>query len=576
MNPERENKRSLVARENAPLVVGQELASCPPAHELASCSAVSPSGYTERPWTQAILRHRWLILQVVLAGVAVGALFSIWARPLYRSSAIVVVEPSSTRAGFPAKGWLILLKSRENATQAAASIKEQAGLAISPEEIRQSLRPRITRPTGEIEIAAVHEDPRRAMLIANGTAEAFRRRWQALTRQEMDAAASYFAADLKDAREEFIAAEKALHGFATERSIGAGELGWTPEMARLTRLAEAAATIYSGALEQTQKAKLEVLAQKQRLSIAGQAEFPNTPFRPQVGLNLMGGALGGLFLGLALALGLQTTDRRIRSSREAAATVGAPILGMIRKCKPAAIQPAILLVGGLAHPQELAKPDLSLPIMEDYRSLASNVKMVFEPTNGAAPALLLVSARRKEGRSSVLLNLGAALADSGKRTLLVEADLRAPVLAANLGLNESPGLSDILLGYCGPEEALWPTRIEGLTLLPAGRHAEDPIGVFDRAKMGEVLRELRGHAEIVLLDSPALGECGDALLISPHCDGVLLVWEPSDTSRQEVQQACQLLAAAGAWPSGLICNKVGAGWIKPSTYRYYFCHLPPA
>ena len=100
------------------------------------------------------------------------------------------------------------------------------------------------------------------------------------------------------------------------------------------------------------------------------------------------------------------------------------------------------------------------------------------------------------------------------------------------------------------------------------------MGLFDGGQMGRVLEELCRHAEMVLLDSPALGEHGDALLTGSRCDGVLLVWEPASASRQQVQQACRLLAASGVRPSGVICNKVAAGWADPAAYRYYYCYLP--
>jgi len=549
----------------------------PPSQSALAAPPVLPPGSdlsgNSRPiWLRSILRHRWLILQVTLLGVAAGALLSIWARPLYKSTSAILVERAG---GFSTRTWLALLKSRENSAQAAALVKERAGLSIPAQEIRQSLRPRIMRGEGGIEIVALHENPGRAMLIADAVADAFVQGRQTHLRQEMEKAAGYLARDLKEAREEFVEAEKALYKF--EMAVSAGGSRWTPETARLTRLAESAAKIYSGALERVQQAKLDVLVQRERLTIGERASFPARPIRPRVGLNILCGGLEGLLLGLAWAFGLKSAKGRIKSAQEAAETVRAPLLAMIRKCKGATAHPLLLArhgSGGPAPSGKLAQMDSEVPAMQDFRTFASNVKMVFRAVDGGAPVLLLVSACRKEGRSSALLNLGAALAQSGKRTTLVEADLRNPALARALGLDQGAGLSDVLSGGCGLEEALWPTPTEGLTLLPAGGRAEDPVNLLDNGRIGKVLQELRQRAEIVLLDSPALDECGDALLIAGHCDGVLLVWEPAIASRQQVQQACQFLATAGVWPSGVVCNKLDTGWRNPAAYRYYYCYLP--
>jgi capsular exopolysaccharide synthesis family protein len=265
-------------------------------------------------------------------------------------------------------------------------------------------------------------------------------------------------------------------------------------------------------------------------------------------------------LALALALGLllaaiagpgaafiaENLSRRFRSGDEIEASVGAPVLT------------AVPIVEGT--PSGTLFNSRS-PAQEAFRRLRTTLlRRAAEQTGGLDEGLtlLITSAHPGEGKSTVAANLGRSLAQTGRSTLLVDADLRMPVLHRFFGVESERGLSDILRGMPAGESSDWPdlvqpTGVPGLLLLPAGAPVDDAPMLLGSPSAARLFAELGERFDHVVVDSPAVLAVTDALVLTRHVDLALLV-AGSNVQRDALRLARQELTRVGATLLGVVVN----------------------
>lgn len=190
----------------------------------------------------------------------------------------------------------------------------------------------------------------------------------------------------------------------------------------------------------------------------------------------------------------------------------------------------------------------------------------------------------EEGKTTITVNLGVALARKGLRVILVDGDLRRPQLHDMLGIDNSTGLSTILEGrsqameslseiadepapQAGPEAFLKPTTVENLKVLPSGPTPHDPITLLESQRMKDLVEELRGMADFVLIDTPPIFHVGDVLTLTPLVDANLFVVGAFEVKQHEVTWAKHLLSNVGANILGAFLNKEV---IESKSYYYYY------
>ena len=356
------------------------------------------------------------------------------------------------------------------------------------------------------------------------------------------------------------ARREALEGMSTQQkaslaTIPADEL----ELARLSRAGDTAAKIYTSLLERSQEAKINQVMEVGNVELAEAAILPTTPIKPRKTLNLTFGLLCGLLLGLAAAFLLEFMDDSVKDATEATRWAQAPLLGIIPRTE--------------GDSKLIAISNPKSPITEAYRTLRSNV--VFTGVGVKVPAVLVTSPGVGEGKSSTAANLAVTMAQTGKRVILVDTDLRRPVLHKFFQLQAGPGLTDVILGNCQLEEALYPTEVQGLRVMPCGPLPPNPAELIDSQHMAEIIEELKTRADIIFFDSPPLVPVTDAVLLSTYCDKVLMVCGSGETSRQAMARARQLLDQARAPVAGVVLNKLDPGRhgrYYDSYYYYYYYH----
>ncbi len=182
-------------------------------------------------------------------------------------------------------------------------------------------------------------------------------------------------------------------------------------------------------------------------------------------------------------------------------------------------------------------------------------------------AILITSAGPQEGKSTLAGHLAVSLAAAGRRTLLIDADLRRPALHAAFGCRAAPGLSDLLLSRGDSVEAIQPTSAPGLFLLPAGNSNRAVPDLLAQGRLEAVLQPLRAEFDTILIDTSPLLAVNDALLMSQHVDAVILSVRPNRSQTPLVHEACERLRALDIPVLGTVLNGERAGQ-RDLLYRY--------
>jgi capsular exopolysaccharide synthesis family protein len=175
-----------------------------------------------------------------------------------------------------------------------------------------------------------------------------------------------------------------------------------------------------------------------------------------------------------------------------------------------------------------------------------------------------------EGKTTLVNLLGRALADCGKRTLLVESDMRRPLLSRDLGIDNSGGLSLFLSGHISPLPKIQKTNHAGLFAVAAGPKAPNPLNLLNSKRMEDFIKEMTHSYQYVLLDAPPLLAVADARILCSKVDGVVLVVKAEHTPKYLIHRARTLLESSGANILGLALNQTSKSSFESSYYRHYY------
>lgn len=182
-------------------------------------------------------------------------------------------------------------------------------------------------------------------------------------------------------------------------------------------------------------------------------------------------------------------------------------------------------------------------------------------------SVAVTSAEMSVGKSTIGICLGFAMAETGKRVLLIDNDFRDPQVAMRLKVRSTYTLSDLLAGKVPAVNACVPTREENLYVLDLGnRRLNNPVEVMSSAKYKAMIQQLGEYFDFVIIDTPPIGMFIDAALASQMVDGVLFVINSGKTSSREVKEALSQLEKANARVLGAVINNVHR---TNSNYYYY-------
>ena len=323
--------------------------------------------------------------------------------------------------------------------------------------------------------------------------------------------------------------------------------------------------------------RLQTLAAfAQPVAITERATVPTSPSSPKTVRNTLLGALVGLTIALLAAFGRDALDRRIRRPKDVQEQLGLPLLTQVRET---ALGRAGSAVNG--------KTALEEEDLESVRIMRTNLAFL---NDQEAPlrSVLVTSALPEEGKTTIAAGLAWVSATSGRRTLLLECDLRRPDLAKRLGANRGPGLTDYLAGAAEAGDVFQPVDIgaprvaaangdgEGgppgaLTLVTAGSM---PGGgdVLGSERFRDFLAVTSRSYDLVVLDSCPLLPVVDTLELVPRVDGIVLCVRVGQTTREQAGSALQALHRFPRKPTGLVVTGVRPGLDENYGYSYSYTH----
>ncbi|QZY28771.1 polysaccharide biosynthesis tyrosine autokinase [Nocardioides coralli] len=322
------------------------------------------------------------------------------------------------------------------------------------------------------------------------------------------------------------------------------EISFTHPDAEVAR--DVAATYATGMREIV--ADLETPAGKDRApinaSMYGYPQVPDSPVSPQPVRNLGLAVVLGLMLGVGLAVSRELLDTSVSSPEDVRTVTEAPILGNLHT-DPKAVS---------EHPASVLKA--ATPWSEAFRVLRTNMQYVEVDHNKRV--FVVTSALPGEGKSTTAVNLAVTLALAKQRVVLVECDLRRPMVAKRLKLDDAVGTTSVLIGQVSIDDALQPYRSTGLSVLTSGPIPPNPSELLQSVAMEKLLGDLRDRFDVVILDAPPLLPVTDSALLSAQADGAIVVVRHGKTTRDQLDHALDRVEAVDAKTAGIVMNLIPA------------------
>jgi capsular exopolysaccharide synthesis family protein len=327
--------------------------------------------------------------------------------------------------------------------------------------------------------------------------------------------------------------------------------------------------LYDSMLQHVKEAGIASALHASNVRVIDAATPPLRPYKPNLFFNALLGLFGGGLLGIALTVLRERADRSIRTPGEAALYLDVPELGVIPS-RAAVHSRKFAYYGnfrgaGVKAEKEDRKSPVELAtwkrppsvLADSFRSTLASILYMGE--NGDRPRVIaLTSANPQEGKTTVASNLALALAEIGRRVLLIDGDLRRPRLHEVFKVSNSWGLSDLLSGIKPPEgsEAMvFATGYGELYVLPAGTAAGSISCLLHSPRTLELLQRMRKEFDMVLIDTPPMLQMPDARVLGRLVDGVILVVRAAETTKETAAIASQRLADDGTRVLGTVLNE---------------------
>jgi succinoglycan biosynthesis transport protein ExoP len=376
-------------------------------------------------------------------------------------------------------------------------------------------------------------------------------------------------------KNEFVDAQRRenllTRNYNAQTGVMAKQADKVAQYSMLKREVDTTRALYDSMLQKVTEAGLASAMRASDIHVVEQATPPNFPFKPNMYLNTAFGLVSGLCIGMGFVIQRARSDRGIQEPGDTTLHLNVPELGVIPASSKDNIRVPRLLRGKSGAqtadvngtgPERLElttwQQQLSV-IAESFRLTLTSI--LFSGQNGSRPrVIVLSSANPREGKTTVVSNLGIALAQANQRVLLVDGDMRRPRLHDIFGVDNHDGLGDVLCGK-SPLSVL-ETKIPNLFLLPSG-HSDD-AGLLFKPELRALLRRLKAEFDMILIDTPPMLQMPDARLFGRHADAVILV-VAQHTARDAVQMACQRLNEDGSVLLGTILNNWNP---KHSTHPY--------
>lgn len=368
------------------------------------------------------------------------------------------------------------------------------------------------------------------------------------------------------------------------------------ELARLERNVKVNTDVYSLLEKSYQESLIKEAEKVEDVQIVRPALEPTAPVNPPKTAATAGiGTVLGLILGLVFAFLIETFDTSIGTIEEVENYLGAPVLGVI----PQITQKDLKATLSEKYPGKLDEvtservsrlvshfsPQSTLA--ESYRSLRTNLNFACRDDN--IKTVVFTSATPREGKTTSIVNLSITIAQTGQRVLLVEADLRKPVIANMFGIDQTPGLTDalmgshdweksvktiadIMMGKLNIDEVLETPGMDNLHIMTSGTVPPNPAELISSKSIDDFIAWAKSNYDFVMIDAPPILAATDAALLGSKVDATIIVYRVGKIARVTLRRAKSQLENVKARILGVVLNGIKADISADFTdydYKYY-------
>jgi len=489
-----------------------------------------------RDYLNVIYMRRRMIILSALALMLAATAVSLVQSPSYMSEAKILVSEKDTGAALfgivlpelssqPERGILTQVQLMQLRPLAERAIRT-LGLESTPEALLAHVEVAAVGQTNVVTIRATAGTAQQAADIANAMAGQYVSWARDIQRESVTAAATEVELRLQESKSEILELGRRI-----------GDEGMSDNLAAELQIATGSYTTLAEKLEELRiNEQLEVGPGR----VVSSAVEIDQPVAPRPLRNGAAGLIIGLILGLGMAFLYEYLDNTIKSTEQAEKMYGAPVLGIVPMEK-------LLKTDGRSV-SVVDSP--GSPAAEAYRVVRNSLDFVNFEHN--IKSLLVTSAAPAEGKSTVSANLAVALAQTGKRVVLISCDFRRPTTEHFFNVNNLVGLSDVLLGSHSLKAALQRPLDDSLLVLTSGKMPPNPSELLGSTKMQMVIEELKEWADWVLVDTPPVLAVADPVSISRWVDGVLMVSKAGSSTREAAEKSVELLSKVGAKMHGVV------------------------
>lgn len=511
-----------------------------------------------RQYAQVLWRWLWLIiLGAVLAG-GTAYMTSRNAQPVYRATTTLYVSgtTSSTLSDYNA-----LYVSQQMAKTYTELLMKRS--VYQETLIRLGLPPTATldavikvqtvRDTQLMELRVDSTDPVLAYRLANELPQVFIKQYNALQSGRYAESRAALQAQMDQVQEDINATQKALD-LARASTTLSSEAKQT-EVARLESALTTYRSSYSSLLGSYEQARMADARTLSSIVVAEPASLPELPIGSGTLLKTMLAMLVGVMLAVGVAFLIEYLDDTVKTPADAEQVAGLATLGTVGHMAGVKAAPDSLITS--RYPKS--------SIAEAYRMMRTMIQFA---NDGSEKDLLVTSAGPQEGKTTTVANLGIAMAQAGRTTILVDADLRRPALHHVFGLQNMRGLTTLLLrDDLDAANMLVRTGIDGLSVLPSGIVPPNPAELLAGPRLHKVITRLKELADVVIFDCPPVLAVADTSIIASEVKHGLLVSYSGRTRSEDLRRAKDALAMTGIILQGIVLNHTHP---RRAGYSYYY------
>ena len=352
----------------------------------------------------------------------------------------------------------------------------------------------------------------------------------------------------------------------------------------LKRDAQTTEKLYKALLERMGETTIASTMVAGTVGVIDPPEAPFDPYLPKPLLFLVLSGVMGLFLGVGLAFIAEYMDSSIKTTEDVERMVQLPSLGVVPLClndhntmtanqRPGKIRGLLSWMKN-RHGQMLTDGDLDLMMVKHPRSAMAEAirhlrtSLMLSVSGGPPEAIVITSPHPGEGKSTISINLAIALAQDGRRVIILDCDLRRPRLHQVFRLENTPGLTSYLTGNSAMAAIIKTTEVDNLFFIPAGPIPPNPAELLNSQAYKNLLQTLRQDFHHIIIDTPPTLGFADARVVALQADGVLLVAKHQSTSREAGRMARQYLSQVNARMLGMVLNQLGTSDLKRHDLYY--------